>query len=137
MGLEVPSTRPKSTAAQETDGPTLLRRYFDAFNTRDRSGLRDVMATDVTEDYPQSGERIRGLNRSLEMLSRYRGVADGTERIVGDEERWVSAWFERPPPARSLTQNDAARDPPDLAPVRSRRRPADCARSGYGRRRVP
>lgn len=117
MGLEVPSTRPKSTAAQETDGPTLLRRYFDAFNTRDRSGLRDVMATDVTEDYPQSGERIRGLNRSLEMLSRYRGVADGTERIVGDEERW----------GLSLVRASAARPIPD-----TERHGARSARSGAG-----
>lgn len=45
--------------------PTALRRYFAAFNTRDRSELEALLAVDVTEDYPQSGERIRGLDRSL------------------------------------------------------------------------
>jgi ketosteroid isomerase-like protein len=89
MGLDARPGRPESTAADQTDGPTLLRRYFDAFNTRDQAGLRAVVAADVTEDYPQSGERIHGLDRCLEMLSRYRGVADGAEHIVGDEERWA------------------------------------------------
>lgn len=88
MGLEVDATRPEPTAADETDGVTVVRRYFEAFNARDQSGLRDVVAADVTEDYPQSGERIRGLDRCLEMLGRYRGVPDGPERIFGDEERW-------------------------------------------------
>jgi hypothetical protein len=88
MGLEVHPNRPESKAADETDGATVLRRYFEALNTRDRTGLSNVMAADITEDYPQSGERIRGLDRSVEMLSRYRGVADGPERIFGDEERW-------------------------------------------------
>jgi hypothetical protein len=92
MGIEVNATGPESTAVDDpvddTDGATVLRRYFEAFNTRDQSGLREVMAADVTEDYPQSGERIRGIDRCLEMLGRYRGVPDGPERIFGDEERW-------------------------------------------------
>jgi SnoaL-like domain len=89
MGLEVEPVRTEPDPREETDGPALLRRYFEAFNTRDRSGLEDIVAPDVTEDYPQSGERIRGLDRSLDMLSRYQGVGGGTERIFGDEERWA------------------------------------------------
>jgi hypothetical protein len=89
MGLEVHPTGPEARAVDETDGPAVLGRYFEAFNARDKSGLRDVLAVDVIEDYPQSGERIRGLDRALEMLRRYRGVADGPQRIVGDEERWA------------------------------------------------
>jgi hypothetical protein len=94
MGLDVQPTPPQKSAVDPTDGRTVVNRYFEAFKARDPAGLREVLADDVTEDYPQSGERIRGLDRSVEMLSRYRGVADGSERIFGVEETWgVSPTF--------------------------------------------
>jgi hypothetical protein len=88
MGLDVHPTRTELAAPDDTDGPAVLRRYFEAFNARDTRGLRDVVAADVIEEYPQSGERIRGLDHSIQLLSRYRGVVNGEERIFGDDERW-------------------------------------------------
>jgi hypothetical protein len=72
------------------------RAVFEAFllaaNSRDSAALRDLLHPDFQELYPQSGERIRGVDNLSAVLDNYpEGGYEhrGRERVVGSEDRWV------------------------------------------------
>ena len=48
----------------------VLQRYLDAILARDFEALSGVLAGDVVEVFPQSGERIRGSAAIVEILRR-------------------------------------------------------------------
>jgi SnoaL-like domain len=93
MGLaDVPlGDQTPSPAHVDVDVRAELTRFFEAFNQRDVDALRELIDPDMIEDYPQSGERIRGADRYLDMLTRFPGIAPSERsraHIVGGEESW-------------------------------------------------
>ncbi len=71
-------------------------RYMDAANRRDYDAVSEFLTDDYVEEYPQSGERVRGFANVRAILDNYPGggVQPGnlymaTARLVGTEERWV------------------------------------------------
>ena len=75
----------------------VLDAYFDAMNRADWALLREVLADGYVEDYPQSGERVRGRENAIAVRSRgprpapHEGASAAAELVVGGEERWALA----------------------------------------------
>jgi ketosteroid isomerase-like protein len=69
----------------------LVDRYFSAVAANDFETLARLRAPDWIEDWPQSGERIRGHDRYRAIHERYPGGFPDieVERLVGAEDRWV------------------------------------------------
>ena len=63
----------------------MSRGTFEAFD--------DLVAEDVIEEYPQSGERFRGRSRLRAMLQSYREAAadihPDVDQVSGGDEAWV------------------------------------------------
>lgn len=79
----------------ERDPRQMLERFVRAVNERDLEGLRSVLHPGYVEEYPQSGERIRGADNLYAMVANYPGSGSGpqnvgtTIHVVGSEDRWV------------------------------------------------
>jgi hypothetical protein len=77
----------------------VIEAYVDAMARADWALLRSILADDYVEDYPQSGERVRGREHAVAVRSHGRPEPphDGapalsrTELVVGGEERWALA----------------------------------------------
>ena len=73
----------------------LIDRVARAINEHDFAALDDLFTEDYVNDYPQSGERIRGVANFKATLQNYpEGIRrDGTDpasiRVAGTDERWV------------------------------------------------
>jgi hypothetical protein len=75
------------------------RQFFDrllaAMMKADRQALEELVHPDYVGDFPQSGERGRGLEPFWAQLKAYPGGAPGVEeeipgiRIIGDDQRWA------------------------------------------------
>ena len=78
----------------DTNPRELVERRIAAMNARDWDALEPLLHPDYFEDYPQSGERIRGYANVRAALETYPGgldrggVADAAE-VIGGEDRWV------------------------------------------------
>ncbi|HEX6262581.1 MAG TPA: nuclear transport factor 2 family protein [Actinomycetota bacterium] len=70
---------------------TIVQRYMEAF-PMDFDVLGELRHPDYVEDWPQSGERIRGHERYVRIHEQYPGGLPESEvrRIVGSEDRWVT-----------------------------------------------
>jgi ketosteroid isomerase-like protein len=71
-----------------------LDRWFRAFNAKQfdelAAILADVADAEVIQEWPQSGERIRGRENILALLANYPGLPDASVQAVrGAEDRWV------------------------------------------------
>ena len=51
-----------------------LERYFQAFGRGDLNAAADFLHDDYVEEYPQSGERIRGKQNWLSIVNSYPGL---------------------------------------------------------------
>jgi len=80
--------------------PTTTREVIDrivrAAQEADLDAIDQLLADDVIEEYPQSGERMRGKANRRAVYEQYpRGGAPPSdyapliERVVGNEDRWV------------------------------------------------
>jgi SnoaL-like domain len=70
----------------------IVDRYAKALQTNDFDTLVSVLHDDYLEDYPQSGERIRGGANLRAMMASYPGGEPRAVRLdtlVGTEDRWV------------------------------------------------
>jgi ketosteroid isomerase-like protein len=70
----------------------VIDRYVKAMQERDLDALQQILREDYVEEYPQSGERIRGMADARAMLANYPGgepQPGKVDRIVGTEDRWV------------------------------------------------
>lgn len=70
--------------------PTVLDRYWAAVRDRDASQIGSLVTGDFVEDWPQSGERIRGAEawrRVVEGHPSYPSVT--VRRIVGSGKLWA------------------------------------------------
>jgi hypothetical protein len=77
----------------------VIDAYVDAMNRGDWNLLRELLADDYVEDYPQSGERIRGRENAVlvrnafprdDMSTRPEQIV-GARMTVGGEDRWALA----------------------------------------------
>jgi ketosteroid isomerase-like protein len=63
----------------EQENRDTLERYFQAFGRQDLDAIDDLLHDDYVEEYPQSGERIRGKQNSWRAV-RSSGVASAVGR---------------------------------------------------------
>ena len=64
-----------------------LARYFEAFERRDLDAFAELFHDDYVEEYPQSGERIRGKQNARAVNENYPGLPSLINRsynISGD-----------------------------------------------------
>lgn len=71
----------------------LFERYVEVLNRQDWETLETVLHPDYVEEYPQSGERIRGVANLKALLSSYPDAdamagAIANADTVGGEEQW-------------------------------------------------
>lgn len=72
----------------------LIARYIQALHDQDFETIATCQHRDYLEDYPQSGERIRGSANFRAILDNYPGGLAGdadrsTDRVIGGEDRWM------------------------------------------------
>jgi hypothetical protein len=69
----------------------VVRRYVDALNTHDGDALRVLRCPDWTEDWPQSGERVRGHDNDQKISDNWPGGRPTplADHVVGTADRWV------------------------------------------------
>ena len=58
----------------EQENREVLERFFEAFRRRDIDALADLVYDDYVEEYPQSGERIRGKHNVRAVTENYPGL---------------------------------------------------------------
>jgi SnoaL-like domain len=92
----VPSPQPRA----------VFEAFIQALNRGDAAALRGLVHPDYIETYPQSGERIRGVENLRAIIEGYPGGYEdkGTDRVVGSEDRWVMT------PAFTLLRIEGAGD---------------------------
>jgi ketosteroid isomerase-like protein len=71
-----------------------IDRWFTAFNARQFDDLAAILAdvadAEVIQEWPQSGERIRGRDNILAILENFPGLPDASVHAVrGTEDKWV------------------------------------------------
>jgi hypothetical protein len=64
----------RSTNVSEQQNRDALERYIEAFERQDLSAIADLMHEDYVEEFPQSGEKIRGRQDARAVLENYPGL---------------------------------------------------------------
>jgi len=69
----------------------VVERYVKGLVDRDLDMQAEVCAADMITDYPQSGERIRGLANIRAVAENYPGglPSDLAGKVIGSEDKWV------------------------------------------------
>ena len=69
----------------------VIRRYVDAHQHHDLDALATLRAPGWVEDWPQSGERVRGHDNDAAIMRNWPGGEPdpGDIHVVGSEDRWV------------------------------------------------
>jgi ketosteroid isomerase-like protein len=71
----------------------VLERMFELFRTGEMEALTEVFESDCVMDYPQSGERVMGVDNIAAILTNYPGghlqVDVDRATVIGDEERYI------------------------------------------------
>lgn len=76
----------------DRDARSVFEAYLRAANGRDVAALEGLFDDDFEDVYPQSGELTRGLANFRSIIEQYPGggyAGQGTDRLVGTEDRWV------------------------------------------------
>lgn len=72
----------------EQENRDTIERYFQAFEQRDLDAIADHMHDDYVEEFPQSGERIRGKQNARIVLENFPGglpnLVDHSYVVSGD-----------------------------------------------------
>jgi hypothetical protein len=72
----------------EQENRDAIERYFQAFEQRDLDAIADLMHDDYVEEFPQSGERIRGKQDARSVLENFPGglpkLLDHSYVVSGD-----------------------------------------------------
>jgi hypothetical protein len=77
-----------------TDHEALLKRMMNALNAADYAAYEAMLTEDYVEDYPQSGEVIRGPKNSRAIREQYPGarlvnVDTASARVAATEAGWL------------------------------------------------
>ena len=62
----------------EKENHALARRYWETWVPQDLNALGEFLADDCVQEFPQSGERIRGKDNILAILESYPGLPKAT-----------------------------------------------------------
>lgn len=87
-------TDPRAAASATRDA---IARYVRAVHDQDVDTMSALQHPDFVEDWPQSGERIRGRSNFRKIMENYPGGLRGADadasmdRVVGGEDRWMVA----------------------------------------------
>jgi hypothetical protein len=75
----------------ERSSEELVRAYLDAHRAHDYDAVGRMRHEHWTQDWPQTGERVRGHANDLAIMNSWPGGLPeaGEARIVGSEDRWV------------------------------------------------
>jgi limonene-1,2-epoxide hydrolase len=63
----------------EQDNRDAVERYFQAFERQDLDAMEKLLHEDYVEEYPQSGERIRGKQNWRSVTGNYPGLPNMTD----------------------------------------------------------
>jgi hypothetical protein len=76
----------------EKSNREVVERCIRAVVERDLDMLDQLRHPDYVEEYPQSGERIRGIKNARAILETYPGGLPPAEKVVvkGGEDQWVT-----------------------------------------------
>jgi ketosteroid isomerase-like protein len=80
----------KEDTMKELAGREIVERYMRAI-PRDFDTLCELQHPDFVQEYPQSGEVIRGRDNFRKANERYAQVQTETRRVTGTEDRWILA----------------------------------------------
>ena len=80
--------------APDQNSRDIVARYVRAVHERDLDTIQSLQHREFIEDYPQSGERIRGGQNWRSIYENYPGglVGDADvskDRVIGGEDRWM------------------------------------------------
>ena len=83
-------------SAADGNARELITRYITALHEQDFDTIGSIQHPEYVEDYPQSGERIRGRADWRWILENYPGGLSGpadvsADRVIGGEDRWMIA----------------------------------------------
>ena len=75
----------------ESSNQEVVQRYFDAHKAHDYDAVAALRHADWVEEWPQSGERVRGNANDRAIMDNWPGGLPeaGEIRVVGSEDRWV------------------------------------------------
>jgi hypothetical protein len=80
----------------ETGRRGRVEAFLQALSEQDFERIRSLVHEDYYEEYPQSGERVRGPSNLISIMRSYPGgglepgfVEAASARILGQEEEWV------------------------------------------------
>jgi hypothetical protein len=72
------------------DNRQLIDRFYSALNARRFDEMHEFVDSNVVQDWPQSGERIKGLKNVRAVMENYPDLPSvETRRVVGAEDKWV------------------------------------------------
>jgi ketosteroid isomerase-like protein len=72
------------------DNRDVIARFYIALNAKRVDDLAKLVDPDVIQEWPQSGERMRGLKNMCAVIENFPEPPKvEVHRIVGDEDRWV------------------------------------------------
>jgi ketosteroid isomerase-like protein len=75
----------------ELSSREVIDRYVRAMGEGDVEVLPALIGDDIVEDYPQSGERIAGLQNWLAIIRNWpEDARSHIDRVVGSEDEWVA-----------------------------------------------
>ncbi len=77
----------------EPSGREIVERYVKAMSEQDTEPIPFLLADDIVEEYPQSGERIAGRDNWLALMTAWPDVDLVHARygqVVGSEDQWVA-----------------------------------------------
>ena len=63
----------------EQDNRDAVERYFQAFERQDLDAMEKLLHEDYVEEFPQSGERIRGKHNWRSVIENYPGLPNMTD----------------------------------------------------------
>ncbi len=79
----------------DRNGRAVIERYIELMNLGEFSRFGEVLDPDCVEEYPQSGERFRGIANIRATREHYPGGLEGQNisqhEVIGGEDRWVVA----------------------------------------------
>jgi len=70
---------------------SVIRQHFEALQRGDADKIAALLADDFIQDWPQSGERVRGREACVRIYTNYPGGGPAVtlKRILGSGDVWV------------------------------------------------
>jgi hypothetical protein len=66
----------------EKENQLAVERYFEHFSSGSIEGIEEIFHEDFVEEWPQSGERIRGLSNMKSIVQNYPGLPKVTVQNI-------------------------------------------------------